>query len=129
MAGSLVLLGGEPTSELHPQSTEPSPTLLQSLGRRDTLGTSLGMFCYGYVWYFLLSWLPYYLVMERHFSIRSMALFGALPFCGSALSSLVSGWASDRLIARGASVTRVRKSFVGWRVAALHTRTARGHGS
>lgn len=88
------------------------PSLFQVLGRRDTLGTSLGMFCYGYAWYFLLSWLPYYLVVERHLSVRSMALFGALPFCGSALSALVSGWASDNLIARGASATGVRKTFV-----------------
>ncbi len=93
------------------ENTKPSPSLFQVLGRRDTLGTSLGMFGYGYTWYFLLSWLPYYLVIERHFSVRAMALFGALPFSGSAISALVSGWVSDRLIARGASVTRVRKSF------------------
>lgn len=91
---------------------EPGPSLIQIAVRRDMLGTSLGLFCFGYVWYFLLTWLPSYLVMERHFSLRAMALFGALPFCGSALSALFSGWASDRLIARGASVTRVRKSFV-----------------
>jgi MFS transporter, ACS family, D-galactonate transporter len=101
------------TGEVVPgESNQPNPSLLRVLGRPDALGTSLGMFCYGYAWYFLLSWLPYYLVTERHFSMRAMALFGALPFCGSALSALVSGWASDRLIARGASVTRVRKSFV-----------------
>ena len=76
----------------------------QILSRRDMLwGTSLGLFCYGYAWYFLLSWLPYYLVIERHFSMRAMALFGALPFGASALSALVAGWASDRLIARGTS--------------------------
>jgi MFS transporter, ACS family, D-galactonate transporter len=101
------------SSERTPQENkDPGPSLVQILSRRDALGTSLGLFCCGYVWYFLLSWLPSYLVMERHFSMRAMALFGALPFGGSALSALVSGWASDRLIARGASVTRVRKSFV-----------------
>jgi MFS family permease len=75
-------------------------------------GTSLGLFCYGYVWYFLLSWLPSYLAMERHLSIRAMAFFGALPFCASGLSALFAGWLSDRLIARGATATRVRKGFV-----------------
>jgi MFS family permease len=101
------------TGERTPRETsDPGPSMLQILGRRDTLATSLGLFCYGYVWYFLLSWLPSYLVMERHFSMRAMALFGALPFGASAFSALVSGWVSDGLIARGASVTRVRKSFV-----------------
>jgi MFS family permease len=101
------------TDERTPEeSRTATPSLFQLLGRRDTLGTSLGMFCYGYAWYFLLSWLPYYLVVERHFSVRAMALYGALPFCGSALSALVSGWASDRWIAHGANVTRVRKGFI-----------------
>lgn len=26
--------------------------------RREVWGTSLGMFCLGYTWYFMLSWLP-----------------------------------------------------------------------
>jgi ACS family D-galactonate transporter-like MFS transporter len=102
----------ERSSEIPRQSSEAGPRMLQIIGRRDTLGTSLGLFCYGYVWYFLLSWLPSYLVMERHFSIRAMAFFGALPFCASGLSALVCGWASDRLIAGGWSATRVRKGFV-----------------
>jgi MFS family permease len=105
-------LWAERSSEILRQSSEAGPSMLQIIGRRDALGTSLGLFCYGYVWYFLLSWLPSYLVMERHFSIRAMAFFGALPFCASGLSALVCGWASDRLIAGGLSVTRVRKGFV-----------------
>jgi len=40
-----------------------------------------------------------------------MAILGSLPFWGSALMSSVGGWASDRLIERGHSVTRVRKGF------------------
>jgi len=70
------------------------------------------MFCYGYAWYFLLSWLPSYLVMERHFSMRTMAVLGSLPYWAVAVSALLCGWLSDHWIARGASVTRVRKTFV-----------------
>ena len=40
-----------------------------------------------------------------------MAKLGALPFFMIALSSLISGWVSDRMIARGGSPTRVRKFF------------------
>ena len=42
-----------------------------------------------------------------------MALFGWFPFVAIAISSVSSGWLSDRLIARGYSPTRVRKSFAG----------------
>ncbi|HZT32659.1 MAG TPA: MFS transporter [Bryobacteraceae bacterium] len=89
-----------------------SPGFIEILGRREAWGTSLGMFCFGYVWYFLLSWLPSYLVMERHFSLESMAVLGSLPYWAVAASAVLCGWASDRWIARGSSPTRVRKTFV-----------------
>jgi len=82
------------------------------LRRREAWGTSLGMFALGYVWYFLLSWLPSYLVSERGFSMREMAVLGSLPFWGMAASSLAGGWTSDRWIRAGGDPTRVRKTYV-----------------
>jgi len=91
---------------------QASPSTLQILRQRDAWGTFLGLFCGNYAWYFLVFWLPSYLVMERHFSANMMAVMGSVPFWGIALSSTASGWASDRLIARGGSPTRVRKAFM-----------------
>src|SRR5262249_2278498 len=50
---------------------------------------------------------------ERHFAKQKMAVYGSLSFLAVALSSVFSGWLSDRWIARGASPTRVRKTFAG----------------
>src|SRR5437867_247587 len=97
-----------------PQPAEqraPGPDMMEILARRETWGTSLGMFALGYVWIFLLTWLPSYLVKERNYSLDQMAIYGSLPFWGMAAASLTGGWASDRWISRGASPTRVRKSF------------------
>jgi len=85
--------------------------MAEILRRRETWGTSLGMFALGYVWIFLLTWLPSYLVKERHYSMQQMALLGSLPFWGMAVASLAGGWASDLWIARGGTPTRVRKTF------------------
>ena len=74
-------------------------------------GTSVGMFSLGYVLYFLLSWLPSYLVSERGFSMGSMAVLGSIPFWVMAISSLFGGWTSDRWIRGGADPGRVRKSY------------------
>jgi MFS family permease len=82
------------------------------LKKRDAWGTFIGNFCCNYAYYFLLTWLPTYLVTERHLSMEMMGIVGSIPFWGSALSSVVAGWASDRWIAKGASPTRVRKTFV-----------------
>ena len=80
--------------------------------RRDAWGTFIGNFCYTYAYYFLLTWLPFYLVSERHVSLSAMGVIGSIPFWGSAVSAVVCGWASDRWIRRGGSPTRVRKTFV-----------------
>ena len=64
-------------------------------------GTSVGMFSLGYVNYFLLSWLPSYLVSERGLSMSSMAVLGSIPFLAMAASSVVGGWTSDRWIRAG----------------------------
>ncbi|EAQ79262.1 MFS transporter [Blastopirellula marina] len=80
--------------------------------RQEVWGTSLGFFCLGYTWAFLLSWLPAYLEESRHFSKESMALFGSLPFAAMAVTSLCGGWLADRWIHAGASATLARKVFL-----------------
>jgi MFS family permease len=82
------------------------------LERPEVWGTSLGMFCLGYAWYFLVSWLPSYLETDRGFSKEQMAVFGSIPFWVMAATSVFGGWASDRWIRGGGSPTRVRKTFV-----------------
>jgi ACS family D-galactonate transporter-like MFS transporter len=82
------------------------------LRRRAAWGTLLGMFCYGYVWYFVLSWLPSYLVTERHFSLSGMAWIASLSYWVMALSAISFGWISDRLIRSGAAAIRTRKRFI-----------------
>jgi MFS family permease len=84
----------------------------QLLVRREVWGTSLGMFCLGYAWYFLVSWLPAYLEEDRGFSKTDMAIFGSLPFWAMAVTSLIGGWFSDRWIQAGATPTRVRMTFI-----------------
>lgn len=115
--GSLIWLlpwilstGGDGNSSIH--RAGEGPGMLEILRRREAWGTCLGMFALGYVWYFLLSWLPSYLVTERGFSMSAMAVLGSIPFWGMAASSLAGGWASDRWIGRGATPTRARKTFV-----------------
>ena len=101
-----------PDARLSFGNPEQPIRMVEILRRREAWGTYLGMFCLGYVWYFLISWLPSYLVTARGLSMQSMAVLGSLPFWAMAATSVLGGWFSDRLIRRGASVTRVRKTFV-----------------
>lgn len=65
-----------------------------------------------YAWYFLLTWLPSYLVDERGFELKSMGVIGAFPFLVMVIPSLGGGVLADWLISRGRSPVRVRKGFL-----------------
>jgi ACS family D-galactonate transporter-like MFS transporter len=90
-----------------------TPGLLEILEHRSAWGTFAGLFAYNYLSYFLITWLPFYLVHERHFSIATMSITSGVAFLGTAVSAAISGWISDRWIAAGGAVTRVRKTFTG----------------
>jgi sugar phosphate permease len=80
---------------------------------RSAWGSCVGLFSGNYVNYFLITWLPFYLVRERHFSMSTMARIGGLAYLLGACSSTFSGWLSDRWIMSGGTPTRVRKTFTG----------------
>jgi len=91
---------------------EPAPSTLEILSQRSAWGTFFGLFCGAYVLYFFLTWLPYYLVRERHFSMGSMAKIGASIYATQALAAILSGRLSDRWVAKGFSPSRVRRGMV-----------------
>jgi len=86
---------------------------LELLRVRSLWGTCLGLFCGNYVNYFLITWLPFYLVRERQFSMDKMAKIGGIAYLLGACASALVGWLSDRWIASGATPTLVRKTVVG----------------
>lgn len=94
------------------RGTKGGPGFLEIMEKREAWGTFLCLFGANYGWYFLLTWLPGYLQMERHYSTQTMALVGSLPFWAVAAGAVFGGWASDAWIARGGSTTLVRKTFV-----------------
>lgn len=86
-------------------------TLSQILASRRAWGTFIGNFCGGYVWYLMLSWLPSYLVTERHMHLAEMGIYGSLLFVATGVTSLVTGFVSDRMIRHGWSASKVRLGF------------------
>jgi MFS family permease len=86
--------------------------VLDILRQRSAWGTCIGQASINYYLYFLVTWLPFYLVRGRNLSLDAMAIKGALLFLMSAISAVASGKLSDSFIQRGGSPTAVRKSFM-----------------
>ena len=90
--------------KLATQRADPStPTLRMVLAQRGLWGTSLGLFSSNYMWYFILGWLPGYLVKERGFSMHEMEHVATAGYLVNGLSAFIIGWGVDRYIARGGS--------------------------
>lgn len=78
---------------------------------RTTWGMMLGNAGYLYIYYVFATWLPGYLVLQRHLSILNSGWVGMLPFVIGFVVTILGGWLCDVLIARGMRVTIVRKSI------------------
>jgi len=88
------------------------PAFGEILRQRALWGASLGHFAANYGYYFIVSWLPFYLVKARGFSIESMAETASWAYLVNALGALTMGWAADRWIRAGISPNLVYKTIM-----------------
>jgi cyanate permease len=80
------------------------------LQQRSFWGAALGHFCANYACYFLITWLPTFLVKAGGLSVAQMATVGATIYGVYAASTAPVGAAADYLIRKGFSTTVIRKS-------------------
>jgi len=89
------------------------PSLLEFVKLRSAWGTCGGLFCSNYLNYFLITWMPIYLVRELHFTMNKMATLAGASYVTAAAVSAACGWVADRWIHAGRTPTLVRKTFTG----------------
>ena len=118
MFGALSLLWLLPWSRVRLPRPAPGasagddPPLRALLRQRGLWGTSLGLFSANYSFYFMLSWLPFYVVRERGFSTAQMASLTGGAYLVHALSGLAAGWLIDRAVSRFAVANLAYKAVM-----------------
>jgi MFS family permease len=101
-----------PSLSKSPVGHETQPRFAQILRQRALWGAALGHFASNYTYYFIISWLPYYLVKSRGFTLGSMVTIASWAYLLNALAALAAGWAADRWIRAGRSATLVHKGLM-----------------
>jgi sugar phosphate permease len=86
---------------------------LSLLRYRSTWGIAFGQMGYLYAYFFFVSWLPGYLVLERKMTVLQSGIAAALPFWAGILGTLGGGWLGDFLMQRGTTPSFSRKSIIG----------------
>jgi MFS family permease len=79
------------------------------LSTRALWAMSIYHFSGTYALYFVIAWLPLYLVKVRGYEIADMALLTALFYAGQTVGAAASAGLADRLIAGGRSASQVRR--------------------
>jgi MFS family permease len=69
----------------------------------------IGFFGVVYLTWVYSAWLPGYLEMQRHMTIRSAGFASAVPFIAGVIGGLFGGWLTDWLMALGLSPINSRR--------------------
>ncbi len=64
------------------------------------------------VWWLFVTWLPTFLKEQFAFDIKQIGAFAWFPYLLAAIGSLVGGYYSSRLIAKGVDAVKARKSAI-----------------
>jgi MFS family permease len=91
-------------------SVIPTPGFAEIFKQKSFWGTSAGQFCCNYLFYFMITWLPAYLVLERHLSMAAMAKVAGLYYSVDGGSAVATGFLQDLCVRKGLTPTVVRKS-------------------
>ena len=101
-----------PSRPSGPATTAGEPSFAQILRQRALWGAALGHFASNYTYYFIISWLPYYLVKSRGFTLGSMVAIASWAYLLNALTAFAMGWVADHWIRAGRSATLVYKGLM-----------------
>ena len=109
---------GKPAMDYSPAQTAGFVDILRE---RSFWGTCLGHFGANYLLYFMVTWLPFYLVRERHLPMQNMVRIASIYYLVDALSAITTGWVSDFGIRKDYTPTLVRKTVmaIGFGMAAF----------
>ena len=101
----LELLGGSADGKQEPADI-PWKKLLT---HRAVLVIFVNHFCTNWGLYMMLAWLPSYFRDVQSLSVTGAGFYSAAPWLTMFVMTNVAGWAADRLLKRGNSITFVRK--------------------
>lgn len=96
-------------SDEHDERAVPVTRLLKSPA---LWAMSIGHFATNYGFYFVLTWLPLYLVQQRGLSIERMAIVTSLAYAVQATSSVAQGHFSDRWTRAGRPEAAIRRAML-----------------
>jgi MFS family permease len=97
-------------------ASRPSVPWLKIARSRTMWLLNVQYFCFGYGWYFYITWLPTYVKEARGLDLHRSALLSGIPLFFGGFACIFSGWLASRLERRGFALVRIRRgiAYVGY---------------
>jgi len=99
-------------SRFSDRSGEGSLPVGRLLRRWPLWAMGIAHFCPTYTLYFVVTWLPLYLVQSRGFTIQQMTWLATLGFLAQAVAAFLTGWISDWWTRSGRDEAVCRRSMM-----------------
>jgi ACS family hexuronate transporter-like MFS transporter len=96
--------------ESDPPDVGPKMPLMAVLKMRQTWAYALGKFLIDPVWWMFLFWLPDFLSRTRGLDLKSFGIPIVAVYLASDVGSVAGGWLSSRMLSRGSSLAKARKT-------------------
>ena len=94
------------------ETRQSSAGSIKLLANRNMAGIFFGFFAYDYAWFLFITWMPGYLMLERKFGPREMAIYSAVPLVIVSVVILLAGMLGDYLVRKGVDEVLARKSLI-----------------
>jgi ACS family glucarate transporter-like MFS transporter len=107
--------------QAHETTHTPLGAIAACLGSIQFWSVGLQYFFLIMIQSFYVTWLPTYLVSERHMSLAAMGIYASLPWAAMFCSVFATGWAADEILRRTQSIwiTRVPLAIAGFVISAI----------
>jgi MFS family permease len=100
------------TDEDEPKREKVRVPWLSLLRHRTTWGMAFSQMGYLYGYFFFITWIPGYLIMERGMTVLNTGMVASLPFLMGMVGTIGGGVVADFLIRSGVSKNNARKGMI-----------------
>ncbi len=87
-------------------------SLKQILSYKESWAVIVSRFFLEPIWWLFVGWMPLYLADVYGFNVKEIGFFAWVPYVGAAIGSISGGYFSGRLISKGATVNKARKTAI-----------------
>jgi MFS transporter, ACS family, hexuronate transporter len=94
------------------QKDEKSLSIRQILSHKESWAVIISRFFHEPIWWLFVGWMPIYLAATYGFNVKEIGAFAWVPYVGAAFGSITGGWYSGKLLKKGATVSRARKTAI-----------------